>query len=255
MDKPSVRAEPVVAVVLGGGADALARELGVAAKALVPLRGQPMGAYVLDALAESGCVTRSIYVGPDEGLKAHLGTSLRVPAGARLTDSLALGLGAALALAPERLLLLSADLPWLNSSSVDAFIRDAPKADLVYPVIPRAATEAQFPAQKRTYARVREGEFTGGNLVLLKPGAVAALLPFMDRLYKGRKNPLALATIFGLDVVAKLATGRAAVGELERRASRLLGADVRAFISNDAALGADIDKPAHLASFDLPGRD
>ena len=83
-------------------------------------------------------------------------------------------------------------------------------------------------------------------MVLLTPDAVGALLLFIDRLYEGRKNPLALASIFGFDTALKLLAGRVTIDELERRATKLLGVSARAYISPDAALGADVDKPEHL---------
>ena len=252
MTSPSqARSAPVTAVVLGGGEDALARASGVAAKALVPLAGKPMGAHVLEALRCSHQVEHVVYVGPNGGLDGYY--DAHVPAGDSLADSLALGLGAALAhmQASGRLLALTADIPWLTAQAVDTFITQSALVDLVYPVIPAAVSEAQFPAQQRTYVKVRDGRFTGGNMVLLTPAGVPPLLRFMDRLYRGRKNPLALAAIFGYDVVAKLLVGRVSVAELEHRAARILGISVSAFISEDASLGADVDKPEHLNGIEL----
>ena len=249
-DKP--KPAPVTAVVLGGGEDALARASGVAAKALVPLAGKPMGAHVLEALRCSHQVGHVVYVGPNGGLDGYY--DAHVPAGDSLADSLALGLGAALAHMPDasgRLLALTADVPWLTARAIDTFATQSASVDLVYPVIPAAVSEAQFPAQQRTYVKVRDGRFTGGNMVLLTPAGVPPLLRFMDRLYRGRKNPLALAAIFGMDVVAKLLVGRVSIAELEHRAASILGISVSAFISEDASLGADVDKPEHLNGTDL----
>ncbi len=243
--------EPLVAaVVLGGGAaeDALARAAGVATKALVPLGGKPLGAYVLAALRESCLIKHVTYVGACAGLEPF---DVCVPAGRTLAHSLALGLGSALAQRPARLLVLSADTPWITPQVLDRFVADAPAADLVYPVIPQAVAEARFPGQKRTYAAVREGRFTGGNMTLLTPAAVGALLTFIDRLYGGRKNPLALAAIFGFDTVVKLMSGRITIPELEARATKLLGVSARAYVSPDASLGADIDKLEHLRAAEL----
>ena len=239
----------VAAVVLGGGGggDALAQRAGVAAKALAPLQGRPMAAYVLDALAASHCTEHITYVGPIEGLEPAW--DAHVPAGSRLADSLALGFGAALAQAPgRRLLALTADIPWVTASAVDTFVSGAEVVDLVYPVIPRAVAEAQFPNQERTFVKVHDGHFTGGNLVLLSPQTVPVLLSFVDRLYRGRKNPLALASLFGYDIVAKLLMGRVRIAELEARAARILGISVSAYISQDASLGADVDKLEHLGA-------
>ena len=72
---------------------------------------------------------------------------------------------------------------------LDRFVADAPAAGLVYPEIPQAVAEARFPGQKRTYAAVREGRFTGGNMTLLTPEAVGALLTFIDRALQGPQKP------------------------------------------------------------------
>lgn len=242
--------EKIIAIVLGGGGkDALARHANVEAKALVPLKDKAMGGYVLDALSRSQSVDKTVYVGPGAGLEPHLNGAITVPAGKRLADSLALGLGAALAHKPTHILVVTADIPWVTAASLDRFVSAAPKADLIYPAIPRGAAETQFAGQRRTYAKVKEGSFTGGNLILMTPAVVPSLLSFVDQLYRGRKNPFALAAVFGWDIVFKLLSGRATIPELEARASKLLGVEARAFISEDATLGADIDKPEHLAAF------
>lgn len=240
-----------VAVVLGGGAedDALAHNAGVAAKALVSHQGRSMGAHVLQALRESEAVRASIYVGPTEPTIRSLAEA-EVMAGRSLADSLALGLGAALGRYQdaERILVVTADLPWLEASAIDDFVARAPEADLCYPAISKRHALEQFPGQRRTYARLREGPFTGGNLMLIKPSFVPVLLPFVDRAYRGRKNPLALASLIGFGTLLKFLTGHLSIPDLERSLSRRLGGELRAVISPHACLGADADKPEHLAT-------
>lgn len=248
MDCASVN---IVAVVLAGGEpnDALAREVGVAAKALMPLRDRPMSAYVLEALRASRCVDQVVYVGPTtrrlDGLYARA-----LPPGRRMVDSLALGVGAALGLlepaATSRILVLTADIPWITGEGVDRFVSAAPDAALVYPAIAESSAREQFPDQRRTFVRVGGERFTAGNLMLIEPAIVPALLPFVDRAYRARKNPLALANLVGLDLALRLAGGWLDFETLERRVGRLLGAEVRVQVSRDATLGADIDKLSHL---------
>ena len=238
----------ISAVVLGGGeaGDRMAQDAGVPAKALVPVGGKPMGAYVLEALRGCPPVGRIVYVGPvDVRLRGLY--DVAVPAGRRLVDSLALGVGAALGHAADaRLLVLTADIPWVTPEGLADFIVAAPEAELVYPAITEAASTAQFPHQHRTYARLREGRLTGGNAVLLAAAAVPKLLPFIDRAYRARKNPLALAGLFGVDVLLGLLLGRISIAQLERRLERISGIAARALVSEDAALAADVDRPSHL---------
>ncbi len=242
------QASTVTAVVLGGGeaGDRMAEEAGVEAKALVALDGKPMGAYVLEALRGCPEVDRIVYVGPVNVRLRGL-YDVAVPSGQRLVDSLAIGLGAALASAPAgRLLVLTADIPWISGEGLSAFLAAAPDADLVYPAVTEAASVARFPHQQRTYARLREGRLTGGNAVLLDASAVPRLLPLIDRAFKARKNPLALAGLFGTDILLAVLLGRARIPQLERRLQRIAGIRARALVTDDAALAADVDRPAHL---------
>ncbi len=239
---------PITAVVLGGGeaSDVLALYGGVEAKALVPVGDQPMAAYVLDALRATPAVERTVYVGP-VNVCLEGSYDRAVSSGRRLTHSLALGLGAAMALSDdERFLVLTADIPWVTAEVLTRFVTEAPAADLVYPAIRKQAAEAQFPFQERTYARLREGRLTGGNAVLLTRAVVPSLLTVLERVFRARKNPFVLASIVGVDVLLALLLGRASIPKLERRVSAILEADVRAFITDDAALAADVDRPAHM---------
>lgn len=239
----------VTAVVLAGGgaADRVASSAGVAAKALVPLDGAPMAAYVLSALRDSGVIGRVIYVGPsDPGVRPLVDHV--VPAGLRMVDSLAMGLGTGLALGEpeERLLIVTADIPWWRAEGVRGYLTEAPDVDLVYPVVAAETANAAFPQQRRTFVRLRDGRFTGGNAVLLKPGVVTALLPLMDKAFAARKAPWRLAALVGLDLVWALLTGRASFERVEARVSRLLGAQARVFVSDDAGIATDIDEPSQL---------
>ncbi len=257
--------DTVVAVVLAGGdaGDRLATEAGVEAKALLPLGHEPLGAYVLRALRESNVVSHIVYVGPTNSHLAGL-YDVQVPGGQRLVDSLGMGLGAALALPGSGpLLLLGADIPWVTGPMIARFVATAAAAEgpegpaqLVYPVVREADAAAQFPDQKRTYASLRGGRFTGGNLVYMHRSLAPRLLPQIDRVFRARKNPFALAGIIGVDVLAALLLGVADIARLERRVGRLLGAPVRALITADAALAADVDKPSQLPGTltpNLPG--
>ena len=243
----------IVAVVLGGSdrADPLAQEVGVAAKALVPIGGRPMASYVLEALRESEAVSAYLYVGSATPELHALATQTLV-SGKSLTASLRAGLEAAEALNPERILAISADLPWLTARTVDTFVQDAPPAAAVYPIIPKEVAERQFPGQKRTYANLKEGAFTGGNAILLEPRILTTLLPFVDRAYEGRKNPLSLARLVGVRFALKLLVGKLAVTDLERRIGEILGMSVRAVQSRDAALGADVDTLEHIEAWRKP---
>lgn len=248
----------MVAVVLAGGdrEDRLAASVGARSKALVPLRDAPMGAYVAHALRHSGVVDRIVWVGACDACIERL-VDIVLPSGPRMVDSFALGMGAALAAQrvgqPLRVLVVSADIPWWTAAGVHRFVSEAPVVDVVYPVVSQADADAQFPGQRRTYVRLRDGRFTGGNAVLLSAAAGVRLLPLIDAAFAARKSPLALARLIGWGTLLTFLFGRGSIAAIERRIAALVGLPVRAHHSQDASIAADVDDPAHLpATLSLP---
>jgi molybdopterin-guanine dinucleotide biosynthesis protein A len=240
---------PLPVVVLAGGdaGDALARSVGAPAKALVPLKGRPLGAYVLDALRDARRVGEVHWVGElDAAMRRRVDRV--VPGGPRLVDSLALGVGAACSDDPdERVLIVSADLPWLTGAAVDRFVDAAGRAhDLVYPVVARDVYERAFPDLPRTWVRLAGTDVTGGNLAVARAQALRTLLPWIDLATRDRKSPLRLAARLGPATVLALLSGRASLPKLEARVSRLVGLSLHALLTDDPVLACDVDRPEHL---------
>ncbi|MGL4611118.1 MAG: NTP transferase domain-containing protein [Trueperaceae bacterium] len=248
----NIKPKHVSAIVLAGGRDDLSRERGVASKALVLIEGQPMAYHILRALEGSASVNFTSYVGQSDPSFLHL-TNAVLPAGETMAATLALGAGAALAAHPQQpLLILSADVPWLTPHAIDTLVQNTPDVDLVYPIIPKNISEQQFPGQKRTYIKIAEGHFTGGNVIIVSVKMLPKLLKVLDLLYNARKNPIGLAKLFGVDIIIRLLLGRVTIAEVEGRAKKLLDAELKAWISHDASLGADVDKASHLQGIVLP---
>lgn len=233
-------------VLGGGGGDALSWAAGVPAKALVPFAGRPLVSYVLEALRGCPSVAHVLYVG-DAAPVITAQVEEVLPPGETFVQSFSVGVRAALARAPRQsVLVTTADLPWLRAEALGDFLGAASGAALVYPVVEEETATAQFPGQRRTFVRLRDGRFTGGNLMLIAPEMVPALLPFVERAYRSRKNPLALARLFGVDFTVRLALGRLSLGVVEARAAQILGLPVRAVVTPHASIGADVDGPEHL---------
>lgn len=236
------------AVVLGGGdpGDAFAAANGARVKALIPIQGVPMGLYVLRALQESGVIRQVAYVGPTTPEMDGL-IQCRVTDRGSLLSNLEAGV---LALHPqpgERVLVVTADIPLLSAQELREVLEAAPNASLVYPVVRREDCEAAYPGVKRTYARLQDGTFTGGNLFLLDPALIGRFLPRLREVLGARKQPLKLASLIGLDTLFKLLFGRLTVSELESKVSQLLGVPARALMTHHAAIGTDVDKESDLS--------
>lgn len=239
--------KPATAVILAGGdaSDRLASHQGAPAKAHVKVGGRSLADLVMTAVAEATSVDRIVFVG---SLPADVRQQpdATVPSGKLFSDSVALGLGAALGLDPEApLLLCTCDLPWLTGAAIDRFVGRSTD-DLNYPIISREVALKDFPGQERTWVKLKQGQVTGGNLALIQARVVPDLLLLTDRFFRARKNPLALSSLVGFGTLIDLLLGRADLPSLETRVSALLGHQARAVWAEDASLGADVDKPEQL---------
>jgi CTP:molybdopterin cytidylyltransferase MocA len=239
----------VAAVVLAGGqADKEFRAAtGVENRALAPLAGRPMVAWVLEALAAATAIERIVLVGA-EGLKEAPGARQQLRGGGDLVETIERGVGACPG--AGYVLLATADIPALTAEAIDAFVRAGLElaADFIYPIIPRAANEASFPGMRRTYLRLTEGVFTGGNLFLIRPDVLLRQRELIRRAYAARKRPFRLAMMVGWLTLWRLWRGRLSLADAEAAISRLLGCRARAVITDHAELGADVDHVADLAA-------
>lgn len=239
------------AVVLAGGVDrgGLAAETGVMHRPLLDIGGRPMIQRVLASVRGASSVGRVALVAPDpvQGAVGDEAVDVRVAAGDVFIENIQRGV-AAVDPGSDRVLVLTGDLPLVTPAAINDFVQQslAARADVTYPIIPEQSCERQFPGARRTYVRLREGTYTGGNGVVLTRHFVASQWQLIERLYAARKNPVKLAAMFGLGFILGLVTGRLSLAKLEAHASHLVGGRVRAIVSSYAELGFDVDKPEDL---------
>ena len=225
------------AVVLAGGspADPLAARFGVASKTLVPVHGRPMVEYTLESLRGAG-VERIVYVGPPAGLDPA--PDVLVPDRGSLIANLEAGLAEA---DSQKVVVASGDNPFITTEAVSWLLQNAPDVALVYPIVPKEAVEKRWPGMRRTYARLRDGVFTGGNIIILDRELFERALPMARKIIELRKKPLALARLIGFGVLVKLLLGRLTIAELEARAEKLFGVPMKALITPYPEVGVDAD--------------
>lgn len=237
----------VDAVVLAGGEDRgeIAQETGVSHRPLLEVGGRPMIQRVLAALRGAVAVQRVVLVAPG-AVQAVVGEEAvdeRVDAGESFVDNIERGI-AATSPAVDFVLVITGDLPLLTPAAVNDLIQQslASRQDVAYPIIPKDSCERAFPGAKRTYVKVREGVFTGGNGVVAARDFFELRRELIRRLFESRKNPIKLASMFGLGFVLGLLTGRLSIPQLEARAGEIIGGRVAAIISTHPELGFDVDK-------------
>jgi len=204
----------------------------VTQKADLPIDGRPMVEHVVSALSGASAIKRvSVARGDGDSLVANLLSAIRT-----------------LEVAEDDYVLVSAcDIPFLTPEAIDDFLINCePGFDVYYPIVRREACEHRFPGVKRTYAKFREGTFTGGNLFLVKASVLPPLTDLLERFFRLRKSPLRLAQLFGFGLLGRFfissVLGTLPIGDVEQRALRLAGIRAKAVISDYAEIGTDIDK-------------
>ncbi|NLA10986.1 MAG: NTP transferase domain-containing protein [Firmicutes bacterium] len=240
----------VDAVVLaGGGAEPLTRAEGVSNKAFIDLLGRPMLAYILEALAGAGPVDKVIVVGPLRELSGLLEQGYRftpVAEAGSMLENAAAGLNRSDQERP--CLLLTGDIPLVNEGTITRFIELCRPFDddFYYPILTRESCRERFPQMQRTYVRLRDGCFTGGNMALLRPAWFARCRHRLDQFVLYRKKPLKLLRILPVGLILKFLFNRLTVGELERYLSAMFQARARAVPCDLVEIGTDVDKTSDL---------
>ena len=253
-------ADKVDAVVLAGAPALTARlrrapaEAGADAppRAMIAIGGKTMLQWVVDALRRSHTIGRVRAVGDvrADGLDEVIAAT-----GDFLGNVLA-GVESTAASGAKSVLLVTSDIPLVTEDGIDDFVTRASAvgADFCYPIIPKSDCIEKYPGIRRTYLKLREGTFAGGNLIFASVGFLMENRDLIARAHESRKSIFRLAGMIGWGVLARVIAAqfiyRAAVDipALERAASKLLKGNVRAVITSYAEIGEDVDKPDDLAA-------
>jgi GTP:adenosylcobinamide-phosphate guanylyltransferase len=239
----------VDAIILAGGRKGeVEKKFGVSNRALLVIEGKFMIEYVIEALRDVSSIRKIIVVGSVEDFKSRIGSKVTgvVQPGKNPFESTLNGLKA---LKPEgRVLVVASDLPLLRGEMIeDFFLRcEKRKADFYYPIIRKETYEEKIGRGKRTFVRVKEGYFTGGNLFFLDPRVVEEKQEWIAQMVENRKKPLAMAQVLGLKIILKYLLKRLCIEDVEKRVEKVLGMRGLAIITPYPEIGFDVDKVEHV---------
>lgn len=237
------------AIVLAGSPnDGLLQECSAAPKeALIRIAGRQMVEYVLEALDGTAEIESIIVVGVSpEDLKYRGSRPVRcVPGGRDILASLEQGLRVA---SSDRVLLVTGDIPLINAAVVTSFLRQCGdrKADVYYPIVSREDSEKRFPGVQRTYATLREGCFTGGNIFVVNPAIVTSCYSQIRQGTELRKSPWKLCRLLGIGFLCKYLCRSLSLGELELKLMKLFSLEAKIVVTHHPEIGVDVDKPGDL---------
>jgi len=217
-------------------------------EALIPIGAKTMVEHVVDALLEVRQIRRVLVIGPVAELSLLLAGEriVLVDSAGGLMENIEAGLNHLTG--GKRALLVTSDIPMLTARAVDDFLElcGDMAADLYYPVIEKNVVERKFPSTRRTYVRLKEGVFTGGNLFLINPVIFEKCVQNGQKIVSLRKSPLGLCRLLGLGFVIKFLLRVLTLAEAEKKVSRLLGVSGVVVVSEFPEVGVDVDKPGDL---------
>lgn len=240
------------AIVLAGAANTgkLREVSSASSEAMIPVHGRPMVSYVVNALLDSSDIGRIIVVGPAELRDLDYGERneriLYIPSGSTMVENLLSAVDHVSG--QHRVLVVTSDIPLLTSEAVSDFIKRCKEvdADIYYPIVSKETNEAKYPGVQRTYVKLKEGTFTGGNLALVAPSALSKGRRVIEQAFLMRKKPVKLARLLGFRFIIKFVFNRLSLHEIEARATDILGCSGRAVVSPYPEVGIDVDKPSDL---------
>lgn len=215
-------------------------------EAVIPIQGKPMINYVLEVLQALQRVESLVVVGPPE-IEKHLPQGTRLVAcGKSLVENVFLGVEALER--RNKILLVSSDIPFIHTEAMDDFLDRCSELerDVYYPLISQESNEQVFPETVRTYFKLKEGTFTGGNILLAAPKAIVGSREIMNQVVLQRKKPWKIIGILGCVFLIKLLMSRLTLSEIEKRAQEISGYSGALMITPYPEIGTDVDKPADL---------
>jgi GTP:adenosylcobinamide-phosphate guanylyltransferase len=213
-------------------------------KALLRLKDKYMIEYIIDTLRRSSIIEKIAVVGPKEQLEPIIGD--RVDYIVEGTDSIVTN--GLLAMEnfknDKQVLITTSDIPMLTVEALEDFISKAlnMNADLCYSVVDKLVNDKKYPEVKRTYARLWEGQFTGGNIFLFNPAVTEKCKTFVEQMLEYRKSPAKMAMVLGFGFLIRMALGILTIRAVQKKTERLLGIKGAVVISEYPEVGNDVDK-------------
>jgi CTP:molybdopterin cytidylyltransferase MocA len=218
-------------------------------KALTPIAGRPMLAFVLDAVRAVPDVDR-VYICIDAATDLRSVTNgtpfHRVPP----ANSPAASVVAALRQidGDRPLLITTADHPLLTAPIIAHFLQNAPSdADLCVGLAEAETITKAFPEGRRTFYRLAGRGYSGCNLFLARRPGAARVAEYWRRMEGHRKNPLRLVREIGVGALIRYALGMLSLEGAFKHVSKLTAARISPVILPFAEAATDVDKPSDHA--------
>lgn len=223
-----------------------AEKVGTDVKALIEFEGRTILERTLEALIGTDRVDRLIVIGSkpvQESEAAALATEVLEEVGSG-PDNILHGLVrlSELSNPPEKVLILTTDMPFLTSKMINDFIDACPdNAEICVPLVSRGQWNERFPNSTATFIKVRGDELTAGCMYMFDVAAFKKALPHIEEVFKNRKSKVGMVRLLGPKFLLKFATGTLQVRDVEKKVKDMLGIEGAAIPNSAPELAYDID--------------
>ena len=217
-------------------------------KALIMIDGRPMIEYIVDALNNSENIDKILVVGPKNELNPYIGKKVEeiLSPGNSILKNMDIGLN--YFNSDNSLLLLTSDIPLITPEAIDEFLEICTKrkAFIGYPIITKERIVKKYPETERTYIKMKEGVFCGGNIVFFKPDVFFQKKELIRELFDNRKSTWKYAKILGLKFILKFLFKTLTLEEVEKRVTDIIGYNSIAVMVSYPEIMIDLDKLSDL---------
>lgn len=218
-------------------------------KAFYKIHDKYMIEYVIETLKKTKYIDKIAVIGPKEKLETVIGSVVDYIAEG--TDSIVSNIFLGLEFFPDEkeMLLVTSDIPMITVEAIEDFIDRSrlQNVDLCYSIVEKRVNDEKYPGVRRTYARLWDGQFTGGNVFYFNPEIKEKCRDFVDNMLKYRKNPAKMARILGFIFLIRLALGILTIKAIQKKCEKLLGIKGAAVISPYPEISNDVDRISDLA--------
>ena len=229
----------IAAITAGGKADdPFARSLGVAVKGLALVDNTTSLARSISAARSCGA-ERIVVIGGEAVARACASDVDRViPEGNDGSDNIRHAIETAV---DRPLLLMTSDMPFIETAGLADFLARANGADIALPLAEAGDYRTAFPGAPDHITQIGRDRIANGNVVYFGPGVAPRALEVAQRLFEARKSLIRMAALLGPVLLARFVVGRLGIEDVERRGSELFGLRVRGVRHAAPSLCFDID--------------
>lgn len=235
-------------VIPAGGSipDEFSRVVGVKSKPLIVFEEKTVLRRTLEALRGCSQVGRIVVVGSPD-VVAHDDSKLAdyvLPEVGSAPKNIWAGAQhlQALNFPPDRVIVVTGDLPFLKSETIDNFLGLCDQAiDFNVALVAKDDFDEAFPGATGTFVRLLDGEWTTGCGYLLTMRGMKIAMEHMEKVFQRRKSKFAMARLLGPKFLWDYMNKKLTVSDVEQKVMDILRVRGRAVPGSPPELAFDVD--------------